>query len=199
LALQEALTNPSLSEDELQRYHTEWVRLAHRITDVQLLDNDRLTVILSRATGLIRLIDYNTGFAFNIDLRRSGGHFDWSPMSVEDTSIIKQILHPGRHIDCDSWYDIGVWGSFATHRGGILEIDGQFITVGFHLRPHGTVIGDAEPGSPLRNPPESNGIDGRAPPGGWTLGGHMCLYVSNSTGGTEGLQDVAHDVYDLFN
>jgi hypothetical protein len=73
-----------------------------------------------------------------------------------------------------SWNSTAPWPYFIP-RSGILTLNNRLIAVGFHLFPHGSIQGGANPGLP--------GGQSDVPPteGRWPLGGHMCMYYGNST------------------
>lgn len=94
-------------------------------------------------------------------------HTDWSPLTAEDTSIIKAIiLESMGKID---WRSGKLWDA----RPGILTIgegtETRRIAVGFHLKPHGTNVGESRPGLP-----DGSSLDSSR------LGAHMCMYYGDS-------------------
>jgi len=127
----------------------------------------------------VPLVDLWTGETFNIRWQRSSTHTDWSPMAPADVRVIQRILNPTG--DNRNWNLTSSWSW--DPRPGMITVGGRRIAVGFHLFPHGSIMTGANPGSPLRS--DSNTSPGqRNPPlATWPVGGHMCMYYSNSTGG----------------
>ena len=167
----------------------------------------------------VSLLDVWAGRTFNVFWGggpSDGWHTDWTPMAPADVQIIQEILRPGSVSGVDwnvlaSWF---VYGNWSTRPGytlantpgavfprsdqwstppGVVTLDGRRIAVGFHLVPHGSIIGGVEPGPPLRNVPNHK-IDGA-----WPVGGHMCMYYSNSSGGTSGMNEAAREAYRIAN
>ncbi|MDQ2087860.1 hypothetical protein RBH29_15620, partial [Herbivorax sp. ANBcel31] len=133
----------------------------------------------------VALTDLETGLTFNISWAAStcGYHTDWSPMTSEDTDIIKSILHPTGGVD---WSNPDSWSWSA--RPGYINIDDRRIAVGFHLRPHAMNFVE---GNDLPN--ESN----TRPAGGWPVGGHMCMFYGSGGGGAAGTMNACNDAAEL--
>ena len=161
---------------------------------VELLTTAQVNSNWGRRYRVVPLTDINTGQTFNISWNFYSRHTDWSPMTSDDTAIIKSILRPGVAANDPSWANTSSWSW--TGRPGIIAIEGRRIAVGFHLSPHGSIIGGAQPGWPLSNQSDD------APTGNnqWPLGGHMCMYYGDSTGGgnqnrVNQTNDAARDAY----
>ena len=159
---------------------------------VELLTTAQVNANWGGAWQVIPLQDVNTGRTSNISWNFHSRHTDWSPTSANDTAIIKSILRPGVAVDDPSWANTSSWSWNA--RPGIITIGGRRVAVGFHLFPHGSILGGAQPGWPLRQMPDT------PPAGGWPIGGHMCMYYGDSTGGggadwTRQMNDAARDAY----
>ena len=167
------------------------------VAGVRSLTNAYVTNIMRDLFGSAQhvpatLTDLRTGLSFNIIMARPGRyHSDWSPATEQDTNIIKQILHPGRDVNCESWRNHQTWPNFAAFPG-VLTIGEHNIATGFNLTPHGNIMPGAYPGPTMPNA-------GRRPGGGWFVGGHMCLYFRDSTGGTPGAQAMEQYAFNFFN
>ena len=139
---------------------------------VKLLINAEVRGLKLRA-GPAAITDLRTGRRYNIFW---GGppsnHTDFSPLTPNDTEIMRQIS--------------GGWNWRA--RPVVLHIGGHDLAAGVHHFPHGSIIG-GNPGLPNRS--------NTRPPNGWDIGGHMCLYYKNSTGGTPGMTEAAREAFDL--
>ena len=139
---------------------------------VKLLTNAQVRGLNLRA-GRATVTDLRTNRQYNIFW---GGppsnHTDFSPLTPEDTEIMRQIS--------------GGWNWRA--RPAILHIGEHNLAVGIHHFPHGSIIG-GNPGLPNRS--------NTRPPNGWEIGGHMCLYYKDSTGGTPGMTQAAREAFEL--
>lgn len=182
-ALQEALANKEdwgLSDDDIMRYRAQWVRYLHRITDLQLLTNSQVRALMGSSEFVTAvLIDVLTGLSFEIYMGRPYTHTDFSPYSLDDTYIVRSILNPDGDVSRDVWrYDRSTWPSNPSfrERHGILYIGGSHVAVGFHLTPHGSIIGNGRPDIGL--PSRGN----TRPSSGWPVGGHFCMYFRDSRG-----------------
>ena len=109
-------------------------------------------------------------------------HSDFSPLTPEDTEIMRQIS--------------GGWNWHP--RPAVLHIrqplsgcgdSNHNLAVGVHHFPHGSIIG-GNPGLPNQR--------NTRPPGGWDIGGHMCMYFKDSTGGTRGMTEAALEAYAIM-
>ncbi|MCL2324954.1 MAG: SH3 domain-containing protein [Proteobacteria bacterium] len=128
--------------------------------------------------------DLATGKKFNASWAASPGyHTDWTPMATADTDVCKSLLNRGSGVN---WNSTSAWSWDA--RMGHVNIDGRIIACGFHLRPHGSLMGGS-PGAPLKN--QSN----TRPSSGWPIGGHMCMYYGDSPGGTQSCNTAAKNAY----
>ena len=168
-----------------------WVPAPHleRIRNVELLTTAQVAAIATARTTRT-LIDLNTRKSFNISWAASANyHTDWSPMTSADTDVIKSILNPEKSPTDSYWNSTSSWSWDA--RPGVLVLGDRNIAVGFHLRPHGKIQGGATPGLPLRNAPEGD----VRPSGGWTMGGHMCMYYHDSVGGTQDCNLAAREAH----
>ena len=173
---------------------TQWIQVSRWSAGAEVRVRppvELLTNAQARAIGggwrVASLVDLETGKRFSIAWHPPGLHTDWSPMSPADVRIIQEILSPER-VDEIDWDLAGSWSWNA--RPGVLEVDGRRIAVGFHLFPHGSILGSeigAEPGLPLRAMSDTQAT--------WTIGGHMCMYYSNSTSlrGTQEYQNAMND------
>jgi hypothetical protein len=142
---------------------------------VELLTNAQVNN-LNASPGSRVLTDLRTMRSFNIYWQPPGGsHTDWSPMTSADTAAIQNIVNSDLPINHQNWNNMSTWPAFNNGRPGVLNLNGRLIAVGYHFRPHGSIVGGT-PGFPLtsqsNNPPYDN------------VGGHMCMYYSNSTGNT---------------
>jgi len=159
--------------------------------NVELLTNEQVKAIhdvIGPGRSSQQLIDLWTGEKLNVSWEPNLGtyHTDFTPTHSNDVAIFKKIVESRadekgkvdwEHIYqndllCPNW----LWDA----RPGILilNVHGcmRHIAVGYHLYPHGSRMG-SNPGQPFRN-----ATNGNSSP--WTIGGHMCMYYSNSTGGT---------------
>ena len=165
-----------------------------------ITSHEASTIRLSRAPQQVLDLQSMKTFIISWAPPSSGGHTDWSPMTATDTNVIKSILNSSKGYKDAYWDDTSSW-SWAG-RSGILELnDGQHvrrIAVGYHFRPHALIQGSAAPGWPLRDAPEANGVNGKAPAGGWTMGGHMCMYYHDSAGGTQSCNTAAENAYNWY-
>ena len=141
---------------------------------IELLTNAQVRALGLQA-GYAQVTDLRTNRRYNIfwgGPPRSS-HTDFSPLTPEDTEIMRQIS--------------GGWSWHA--RPAVLHIGNHNLAAGVHHFPHGSVIG-GNPGLPNRR--------NTRPPGGWDIGGHMCMYYKNSTGGTRGMTEAAHEALQIF-
>jgi hypothetical protein len=148
------------------------------------------------------LIDLITNTTFNITWHEitAGYHTDWSPSTPADTAVIQRILDPDRKVT--NWNNTSAW-SFDP-RPGILCLHKRYIAVGFHLRPHGSIVGYANPGPPLISEINVQPRDRVPPLSTWPMGGHMCMYYGDSRSGRSGpnespakpLNDAARDAFE---
>jgi hypothetical protein len=143
-------------------------------------------VMRSFVSHSTQLIDLQTMRTIHIFWGRPDGrHTDWTPQSPSDTAIVQNLVDARIPITDPRWNDRGTWNW--NGRTGVVRLGGgRLIAVGFHLFPHGSFIG-GHPGWPLVD--RSN----ERPDGGWDVGGHMCMYYGDSTGGTIGLNNVARE------
>jgi len=107
-------------------------------------------------------------------------------MTPADTAVIVSILSQNG-ID---WNNPSTRKRAWDARPGILELNGRLIAVGFHLFPHGSIMG-GNPGTPFVN--KSN----TRPSGGWDIGGHMCMCYKDRGGGMQSLSDAAAKAYEM--
>ena len=152
-----------------------WGQSEFTIRGLELLTMQQVMQLTDRWRS-VPLTDLWTGKRFNIAWHRRGDHTDWSPMAPADVQVIQSILNPtgaNRNWNLPSSWS---WDP----RPAMVVVDGRRIAVGIHLFPHGSIMwnvnGGAQPGLPLSN--QSN----TQPSGGWPVGGHMCMYYSNSVG-----------------
>ena len=107
------------------------------------------------------------------------GHTDFSPLTPQDTEIMRQISNG--------------WDLNWRPRPVILHIENQTghrhdLAVAVHHFPHGNIIG-GNPGLPnMSNSPPPRGQN-------WPIGGHFCMYYMDSTGGTQGMREMAHEAF----
>ena len=166
---------------------------------VELLTQAQVQALGRRPPGnsdwqRVPLTDLRTGQTFMIYWSHNrSDHTDWSPANAAAVRSIQGILNPsGANRD---WLLPSSW-SWSARPGVVEVVDSagrtRSITVGFHLFPHGSIVGYARATeiSPLRN------MSNTRPSGGWPVGGHMCMYYSNSTGGTSGMNEAARNAHD---
>ena len=134
--------------------------------NVQLLTNAQIRATSVRA-GKASVTDLNAMESYDIFW---GGppqtHTDFSPYTPTDTEIMRRIS--------------GGWNWLP--RPVVLHIEGLNLAAGVHHFPHGSIIG-GNPGLP--------NMSNTRPASGWPIGGHMCMYFKDSTGGTNGLREAA--------
>jgi len=145
----------------------------------------------------VPLTDLWTGKQLNISWQPvSNRHTDWSPMTSDDTAVLKSILAHDVEVDDESWENTSSWSWNA--RPGVIDVHGRLIAVGFHLFPHGSIVGGS-PGWPFVNDSNTPPADRDPPLNNWPLGGHMCLYYGDSAGGTQAANDAAEEAYRMSN
>jgi len=156
--------------------------------------NTRQVFDLKIARGSKRLIDLQTRKTLNVYWEANNNyHTDWTPMTSVDTDVVKSLLLPNRASNWDGWNNRDTWTNAGAWnaRHGVIELNGRFVAVGFHLFPHDRIMGDtiAKPGLPLTNRSgvwdeegknKNYAIDEN---GRWVLGGHMCMYYGDSPSG----------------
>ena len=130
--------------------------------------------------GIFQIVDLMTMSEYRIYIGFPPGnvHSDFTPMSPQDTATM--LANAG-----------GSWNWLP--RPMVLKVGGRMLACGIHSFPHGSIMGTATPGLGLSN--QSN----TRPAGGWPIGGHMCMYFKNSTGGTSGIREAAHAAYRIGN
>lgn len=154
---------------------------------VEKLTTKQVAAIQSKRE-MKEVIDLTTGKSFFISWAASPNyHSDWTPWSPEDVQTIWKFLHPNGGGNMSNPKD---WSWDA--RPGVLKLNGHMIACGFHLRPHAAIMG-GNPGYPFTSQ------DNTRPPGGWPLGGHMCMYYGDSPGGTPKCNEAAELAYKLGN
>ena len=140
--------------------------------NVQLLTNAEIRATGVRA-GKATVTDLRTMTEYNIFW---GGapqtHTDFSPFTLRDTNIMRGITN--------GW----TWSV----RPVVCSIGGLNLAAGIHHFPHGSIIGGS-PGLP--------NMSNVRPVGGWPVGGHMCMYFRDSTGGTPGAREMATEAFRL--
>lgn len=145
------------------------------ISNIQLLTNTQISASGARA-GRADVLDLLSGERYSIFW---GGppqtHTDFSPLAPEDTAKMKRIS--------------GGWNWLPRPVVLILR-DDLMLAAGVHHFPHGSIIG-GRPGLPNN----SNTPPPRGTP--WPIGGHMCMYFKDSTGGTRGMTEAAAEAYRL--
>ena len=147
--------------------------------------------------------------SFNISWNASRtDHTDWTPMTVNDTNVIKTIINEvnnrsGENVD---WTNARSWLSPNGRwiiRPGIITVESRRIAVGYHLFPHGSIIGgpgvEPRPGPYIVGDVNTRPADRYPPLATWPLGGHMCMYYGFSTGGTMAANDAAKDAFRIGN
>jgi len=145
--------------------------------------------------GVAELIDLKTKKSFKIYANAPRDrHTDWSPLTSADTDVIKRINDPSRASNWTGWDNVNNWPNFIA-RAGVLMVKGRLIAVGFHLRPHGTIIGgkNTQPGLPLIDESDVQPSDRKPQIDTWPMGGHMCMYYLDSIGGTSGCNEKAEE------
>jgi len=130
--------------------------------------------------GIFQIVDLITMSEYMIYIGFPPGnvHSDFTPMSPTDTATM--LANAG-----------GSWNWLP--RPMVLKVGSRMLACGIHSFPHGSIMGSAMPGLGLSN--QSN----TKPLGGWPIGGHMCMYFKNSTGGTLGIREAAHAAYKIGN
>jgi len=123
--------------------------------------------------GRFTIIDLLTGSQYDIFIGFPPGdrHSDFTPIGERDSN--QMLRNAG-----------GTWNW--NGRPAALLVEGKLIACGIHSFPHGSIMsGSSYP----RGRKIGNGITDKSntrPANGWTIGGHMCLYFRDSTGGTPG-------------
>jgi len=182
----EVSTPPSTILEKSSVFRDRSERSSGAQVRVELLSTREVASIESKRIS-VPLTDLRTGERFNISWAASPTyHTDWNPMASSDTAVVKRILRSNTPTNDPSWANTSSWSW--TPRPGVIELHGRRIAVGFHLFPHGSIMG-GNPGWPLSN--QSNA----RPAAGWPLGGHMCLYYSDSPSGS-GHNDWARQMND---
>ena len=146
---------------------------------VELLTNAEAGVA-GVGAGIFQVVDLITMSEYRIYIGFAPGnaHSDFTPMSPTDTATM--LANAG-----------GSWNWLP--RPMVLKVGSRMLACGIHSFPHGSIMGSASPGLGLSN--QSN----TKPAGGWPIGGHMCMYFKNSTGGTLGIREAAHAAYRIGN
>jgi len=171
---------------------------------VELLTTREVAAL--RMGGTIReMIDLDSGKRFNIFWGAwAETHTDWNPATPADTAIVKSIINPsGNTVD---WTNPSSWPYFVA-RPAVLNLDGRLIAVGIHLYPHDIIMG-GRPGPPLSSQEGRRITADEAQAFGlstawvrrWYIGGHMCMYYRDSTGGgtpeyTDSMNKAAEEAY----
>jgi hypothetical protein len=94
-------------------------------------------------------------------------HFDMTPTTPDDTRIMLRA-----NGGLQNWMAIPVE----------IELpDGRWVVAGCNTRMHGSRQGGGNPG--VGFPSRSDLIQLQSKPGTWDIGGHVCVYLINSTGG----------------
>jgi len=116
-----------------------------------------------------------------------------SNLDREYTQLLNGLrnMDGATNVNCESWRNHQTWSNFDAFPG-VLTIGEHNIATGFNLTPHGNIMPGAYPGPTMPNA-------GRRPGGGWFVGGHMCLYFNDSTGGTPGAQAMEKYAFNFFN
>ena len=136
-----------------------------RITQAELVTNTQMNTILGNTFTSRQCFHAATGVEFWLTMAGPrGDHFDVSPTTEADAKILENLI---KRVDLNRW----------TAEGIIVIVGNRAIAAGLSLFMHGSRMGRANPGA--KYPSLSN----TRPAAGWGRGGHMCLYVSNSTGG----------------
>ena len=139
---------------------------------IQWLTNQEVRLLNLRA-GIASVSDLLACKRYNIFW---GGpphtHTDFSPLTPNDTEIMRQISK--------GWN----WKA----RPVVLHIGNYDLAAAVHHFPHGSIIG-GNPGLVSRS--------NTRPPNGWELGGHMCMYYKDSTGGTPNMRESAYEAFEL--
>jgi hypothetical protein len=132
--------------------------------------------------GAAEVNDLRSGQLYGVILGGAPGssHVDFSPATVFDTVIMRQITN--------GWS----WAA----RPAVVSQNGVFAAVGVHHFPHGSVMPGANPGPTM--PSKSNDRERQTVPGVWDIGGHMCMYFSDSTGGTRGMREAAAEAFGIM-
>ena len=140
---------------------------------VRLLTNAEVRALNLRA-GPATITDLQTGRKYDIFWGgQPSNHTDFSPLTPQDTEIMRQIS--------------GGWNWHA--RPVVLNIGGHNLAAAVHHFPHGSIIG-GNPGLP--------NMSNTRPAKGWTIGGHMCLYYKDSTGGTPNMIETARQAFEMI-
>ena len=129
------------------------------------------------------IIDLQTRKTFTVSWGacKNGYHSDCTPMTPNDTTVVKSILHPNVDPDKKSyWSNPDNW-SWKGRPAAIKLKDGKYVACGYHLRPHGSRMPGTNPGHPFTGQSNEHvtGTDWGA------VGGHFCLYYGDSDGGTQ--------------
>lgn len=156
---------------------------------IELLTNSEVNSI-SGFGGNGEVLDLKTGISYMVSLggKPGGTHTDYTPLTPEDTEKKRTAATA----------DGGSWPSW-TPRPCILKIAGRQLAVGTHNYPHGSHIGNGNPG-PSMPDNENSKPAGQS----WPIGGHFCMYFKNSVSNANGLsknarqhQEAAAEAYNL--
>ena len=136
-----------------------------RITQVESLTNAQMNTLLGTTFTSRQCFHAATGIEFWLTMAGPrGDHFDVTPTSEADARILENLI---KRADLNRW----------TAEPIVIIVNGRAIGAGLSLFMHGSRMGRANPGS--KYPSLSNTM----PAGGWPRGGHICMYMTNSTGG----------------
>ena len=142
------------------------------------------------------ITDLRTGKKFNVSWGTPSltYHSDCSPMTAKDTETCQSILHPDKDPkDMKYWRNPNNW-SWNGREAAMQLRDGTWISCAYHLRPHGSVQGDAKPSAPM----DKSSANNKPESGEWGVGRHFCLYYDKDTpGGTSSCKRAAERAKDM--
>ena len=136
-----------------------------RITQLENVNNTQFNTVLGNVFTSRQCFHAATGIEFWLTMAGPrGDHFDVTPTTEADAKILEKLIN---RVDLNRW----------TAEPIIVIVNGKAYPAGLALFMHAARMGKANPGA--KYPSMSNTM----PASGWPRGGHLCLYVLNSTGG----------------